>query len=345
VSGEWGDRVGASVEGLTVMVVCPLVVVACWLVVSGLTVVRWLVGVGLSLGVAPSFELVLGLVLALGVGLGDSLGDDITGLSSGVGDGFDDCFGLAVCSSPHGAAVFLAELADEDEDGDEVGLEVAVAELVALAVADAVELAGDETLGLALGDGVLDGELDGELEADADGDGTHDATGTAAALGAGDGCWLPSEAGWLFRASALCAGTGAGLPDTDAPATTLAAPLFALPPPGLELCPDSTVELSCTIACRSGGTASATPAANTAQANARAGRSIMSRRSQRLRRLRVRLRAPGLSNWDSPAVPDTVREEPERIFARMRSRPSGRGSTCSAAACNAERTSSAKSCG
>jgi hypothetical protein len=127
----------------------------------------------------------------------------------------------------------------------------------------------------------------------------------------------------------------------------LAAPLFALPPPVFELCPDSTVELSWTMAWRSGGTARATPAANTMQANASAGRSIMSRRSQRVRRRRVRVRAPGRSSLeaDSPPASETARAGAERNFSRMRSRPSGRGSTCSAAACNAERTSSAKSCG
>ena len=137
----------------------------------------------------------------------------------------------------------------------------------------------------------------------------------------------------------------------------MAVPLLALPPPVLELCPeDSTPELNWTRAWRKVGTAMATPAANTAQANASAGRSIRSRKSQRVRCLRglPRIREPAASGCSSrdprppgalAALPSAARAGAERIFVRMRSRPSGRGSTCSAAACNAERTSSAKSCG
>ncbi|HEY1624429.1 MAG TPA: hypothetical protein VGG16_11585 [Streptosporangiaceae bacterium] len=138
------------------------------------------------------------------------------------------------------------------------------------------------------------------------------------------------------------------------PVMALASPLLALPPPTLELCPDRTLELSWTMAWRSGGTATATPAANTAQAKASAGRSIRSRKSQRDRALRDRVRAPRAGRCSSreagslgasAVLPPAARAGPDWIFARMRSRPSGRGSTCSAAACNAERTRSAKSCG
>ncbi len=70
----------------------------------------------------------------------------------------------------------------------------------------------------------------------------------------------------------------AGPPGATAPGPCPAVPPpAALPPPPLVPVgwPDRTDELSWTMACRSGGTAAATPAANTAQAIARAGRSSM----------------------------------------------------------------------
>jgi hypothetical protein len=241
-----------------------------------------------------------------------------------------------------------------DEDGEDFGLELAEAEEVPLGVADAVALAVDEALGLMLGEAVSDGErvFDGEPEADADGDGdgdddgVQDGTGTTA--GACDDV-LPEPSGvaaLLPPLSGLCAaGLGAAAwPEADVPVMELAVPLFVVPPsPVLELCPDRTEELSWTMALRTVGTVIATPAANIAQANASAGRSIMSRAFQCTRRLCARTRAPGLSSLELGSSVATA--GPERTFARMRSRPSGRGSTCSAAACNAERTRSAKSCG
>jgi hypothetical protein len=297
----------------------------------------------------PKVAVAEGVVAGVPPGCGDSLGGDMTGLESGVGVGLDDAFGLLVTSSPQGALVvfFLAELADGDDDGDEAGLEVAGADAVALTGADAVAVAVAEPLGV--GDGELAGEVDGEPDVEGDGDEAGVQEGTGATAGAWDGLWLvsvvpvtplPLSGLWLT-------GLGTGWPDAVAPVMALADPLFALPPPVLELCPDSTEELSWTMAWRSGGTARATPAANSAQANASAGRSIMSRRSQRVRRRRVRVRVPGRSSREAVSLPvsDAARAGPERIFSRMRSRPSGRGSTCSAAACNAERTSSAKSWG
>lgn len=176
-------------------------------------------------------------------------------------------------------------------------------------------------------------------------------------------------------------------PDVPGPA---AAP-GPLPP---ELCPDSTEELSWTIACRSGGTAMATPRAKTMQATASAGRSMTSRMSQvdrqparsdhpdqRDRRDRRDLRDrsdrdPAANGCDGPGRDGVGREDagpdgarpgpagtpsskpwlasvpafanagpPDRILVRIRSSPSGRGSTCSAAACSAARTYSAKSWG
>jgi hypothetical protein len=239
-----------------------------------------------------------------------------------------------------------------DEEAEDFGVELAEAEAVPLAVAVGVAVAVDEALGLMVGEAVPDGEwvLDGEPEADVDGDGDDDGVQDGSGTTAGtrdDGLAEPSGVAPVPPPlSGLCAtalGAGAWL-EVDAPVMALAVPLFVVPPPPvLELCPDRTEELSWTMAERTVGTVMATPAANTAQAKASAGRSIMSRAFQCIRRLRARTRAPGLSSLepDSPVA----RTGPERIFARMRSRPSGRGSTCSAAACNAERTRSAKSCG
>ncbi len=157
------------------------------------------------------------------------------------------------------------------------------------------------------------------------------------------------------------------------------------------------------MASRSGGTARATPIANTAQAIASAGRSMTSRMSNPVRHPARRDREregcvpapprpgpvrpgppPPGPPWPGPGPPRPEGPSPEgpspegpsppepgpagpagpeegrysgpgvplarvrpldRIFARIRSRPSGRGSTWSAAACSAARTYSAKSCG
>jgi hypothetical protein len=122
-----------------------------------------------------------------------------------------------------------------------------------------------------------------------------------------------------------------------------------------------TADPSWTKASRSGGRARTTPMANTAQAAARTGLSSPSRQS------RGRCRAPpraGLAPvgprlaCSSPPRPVTQRPRPARkppgvlaragpdcTRARIRSSPSGRGSTWSAAACSARRRYSPKSIG
>jgi hypothetical protein len=69
----------------------------------------------------------------------------------------------------------------------------------------------------------------------------------------------------------LAAGAPVGL-GIPAPVTPLPPVLPPVLPPAV--CPVSTDELSWTMACRRGGTAAATPAANTAQTKASAGLSI-----------------------------------------------------------------------
>jgi hypothetical protein len=143
-----------------------------------------------------------------------------------------------------------------------------------------------------------------------------------------------------------------------------AAPLAAAPVPSaltgpppegagvawlLELWP-VTDALSWPMAWRSGGTASAMAMANRAQARPRAGRSRPSRQSP-VRRVplprRPRPRDPEdpESSWAKERRPAWARPaEAGPTRARIRSRPSGRGSTWSAAACSSRRTNSAKSC-
>ncbi len=144
-----------------------------------------------------------------------------------------------------------------------------------------------------------------------------------------------------------------GLPDPSVPWT----PLLLR-----EVIP--TAELSWPKAWRSGGTASATPTANTTQAAARADRSIPSRQSSGCRRARPGP-APGadepgadepgadvprslacqrrtMSARKAPGAQAAVAQEcllakagPDPTRARIRSSPSGCGSTWSAAACRA----------
>jgi hypothetical protein len=110
-----------------------------------------------------------------------------------------------------------------------------------------------------------------------------------------------------------------------------------------------------TMAWRVGGSASATPMANTAAPSAKAGRSSPSRQS-RLPRCAcpVSSRRPPVfcgrvsQARKPPAAPALAcllaRAGPALTRARIRSRPSGRGSTWSAAACSERRRNSPKSC-
>jgi hypothetical protein len=121
-----------------------------------------------------------------------------------------------------------------------------------------------------------------------------------------------------------------------------------------------TADPSWTKASRSGGRARTTPMANTAQAAARAGLSSPSRQSRGRRAPLPRDGAPRAGS--SPPRPVSQRPRParkppgaaacllaragpDRTRARIRSSPSGRGSTWSAAACRARRRYSPKSIG
>jgi hypothetical protein len=113
-----------------------------------------------------------------------------------------------------------------------------------------------------------------------------------------------------------------------------------------------TAEPSWMKASRSGGRARTTPMANTAQAAARTGLSSPSRQSRELPR-RVGSSPPRpVAHRPRPARKPPVaaarllaRAGPDRTRARIRSSPSGRGSTWSAAACSARRRYSPKSIG
>jgi len=113
-----------------------------------------------------------------------------------------------------------------------------------------------------------------------------------------------------------------------------------------------TADPSWTKASRSGGRARTTPIANTAQAAARTGLSSPSRQSRGRRAPLPRVGPPRAGS--SPPRPVSqrprparkppgaaaclvARADPDRTRARIRSSPSGRGSTCSAAACSARR--------
>jgi len=248
-----------------------------------------------------------------------------------------------------------ADAEAEDETPDEPVFGVVGGLLATVGVSAGLELcagaevcAGTEVSGVVLGD--MAGELAGAV---------HDEIG--------DGCLVTVVEVWPLVPVPEGAAT-APWPGVPEPATL---PLLLL-----GLCPDSTEELSWKMACRNGGTAAATPIANTAQAIASAGlsrTSRMSRPDHQLDRRRARgegrvgpARPGGADGSLRPGGPDgsgdgegtprrpysgigaalaRVGAAPGRILARMRSRPSACGSTCSAAACSAARTYSAKSCG
>ena len=292
----------------------------------------------------------------VGEPLGDRVGDEVVGgddgLWSAVGDGF------AVADRvPLGLGVL-------DELAQLVGVGVPAARLLALAAVEvemavvAVPVAVEAGLGLALllggvcglVSGLLLGlPLDGLFEGLTGGgvDWVLDWLGPAGLGGVG----VPAAAGLGERQDEPCAGV-------RCPELVLVAPT---PPPlgwpaadpgagdeELVVPEPATVAVSGPIECRSGGTASTTAMANTTQAMPRAGRSSASRQSpSRPRRPRRRVPEPP----ERPCTNDT-NEAKERLRARagadltrarMRSRPSGRGSIWSAMSCSSRRRNSGKS--
>jgi hypothetical protein len=99
---------------------------------------------------------------------------------------------------------------------------------------------------------------------------TGDTVGVGVALGSQDGvAATPGDAPFLDVA-------GEVLPAPPAPPGRVPLPAGEpppLPPEGPDGCPVSMVELTCTIACRNGGTASAILAMNATPASTAAGRS------------------------------------------------------------------------
>jgi hypothetical protein len=168
--------------------------------------------------------------------------------------------------------------------------------------------------------------------------------------------WSAAPVG-LHEATADARAPGLAVTAPDPPPADWPSPsVVPVPPPLLEFWPVIalvTFELSWPIAARTGGTASATPRANTAKPAAKAGRSTATCHCLADRGVR-RAWPPG---WDRrrrrPArnPPRAVSGAcacawagPETILARIRSRPSTCGSTWSAAACSAWRTKSGNSC-
>jgi len=109
-------------------------------------------------------------------------------------------------------------------------------------------------------------------------------------------------------------------------------PLPRGPAPPVELVPEITADTPLASTERSGGTARATPMANRAHATPSAGRSSACGQSRASRGAR-RAWLPGRAGRPAAAWAG-----PDRILARIRSRPSGRGSTQSTAACSSRRT-------
>jgi hypothetical protein len=297
----------------------------------------------------------------LGASVGDVLaGDD--GLCSFEGDAFGEAewvaLGFAVRVGPAqsvedewGVALPGALAAAEPE----VAVAVAVAVLVAVAVAVWPLLLTDTsglalTLGLPLSvDGLSDGLAGGVV------DGVPDGLVDVEVLDLG----VRDVFAWAEGQDAA----GFGLLDV-APLATAPVPLALTGPPPegagvawlLELWP-VTDALSWPMAWRSGGTASAMAMTNRAQARPRAGRSRPSRQSPVRRAPLPRRPRPedreDLEDLEEPGDPVSswVRErrlawpaEAEPTRARIRSSPSGRGSTWSAAACSSRRRNSVKSC-
>jgi hypothetical protein len=286
----------------------------------------------------------------LGASVWDTLADD-DGLASLVGVGLaeEEPVGFGFALPPR-----LAQLVD-------VALGVALPD--ALAAAER-ELAGGVTVAV-LVCGLLLADVGGLVLVPAPGlllpvDGLVEELLGGVVTGVADG---------LVRAEL----PGLGLPDAFALAEGQDAPgfgVFGAPPAGFGPPPFSltgppvragvvwvvelwpvTDALSWAIAWRSGGTAIATTRTNKAQAIPKAGRSSPSRQSP-VRRARPRRPPPEEPEGATPAriwANERRRArarpaEPDLTRARICSRPSGRGSMWSAAACSSRRRNSAKSC-
>jgi hypothetical protein len=240
----------------------------------------------------------------------------------------------------------------------EAGVAVAVAVPVALAVAAAVPvspLLPADTSGLALAvglplsvDGLSEGLVGGVV------DGVSEGLADTELPGLG----VPDVFGLADGQDAAGFGLLGAAPGAVAPGPRS---LTGPPPEGagvawlLELWP-VTDALSVPIAWRSGGIASTTAMTNRAQARPSAGRSRPSRQSP-VRRVPFP-RRPRPEDPEAPKEagnPESSRVKERRLAwarlaepcptrARIRSSPSGRGSTWSAAACSSRRRNSAKSC-
>lgn len=262
--------------------------------------------------------------------------------------------GLGLWQSVVAALLFLALLFLAALDLDAAGaVELALLLALVLAVADAVPVAVVLEVGVTVLDGLSAGvdELPGlvgvpcgvtagvtvPVDKVADGDVADGQTVSLAV----------AEAAGLLPAPAAPADEPSTLPAEPATVGTVLLRWEVRP----------TELPSETKASRIGGKASATPIANTAQAAATAGRSIRSRQSSCGRAWPCRacagaLARPASRRRTQPASPVTggvseelslVKAVPVRTRARIRSRPSGRGSTWSAAACSACRRNSPKS--
>ncbi len=310
-----------------------------------------------------------------------SVGDGLTdgdGLASGVADGVGE--GLAVLPDlPEDVAVAVG-LALDEAHGEADG--VALAVRVALAVLEAggevvVKLGVGLRSGSGLGEAVCVGVSDGLVVKSVGDPGVvvcvaglvvalaggvvggvvvAVAGGVVVAVAVG----LVVAFGWSaapeepHEASADAFPAGLAVPAADpAPADW---PLPSAVPPPFSFWPVivlATFELSWPMAARTGGTASATPRANTAKQTAKAGRSTATCHCLDDRGIRrawppwcARRRRRSARN-PPRAVPDSgacAWAGLDPILARIRSRPSACGSTWSAAACSAWRTKSGNSC-
>ena len=264
-----------------------------------------------------------------------SAGVDAVAWGPAVFDGWSELGGqelpvaLAVCLPP--VALALA-FADAVVLAPPVAVEVALADSVAVAlavpvaVAVAVPLSGGLLLVLAVG-GLLTGLAVGalgaaELVGSADSAWVDDCEPVGQTVGAAP-FWPADVTPWLAPPADVTPG--------------LADPLrLEVPAPAFEL-EIPTAEPSWTTASRSGGTARATPMANTTQAAARAGRSSPNPQSRCCRPPAPAASCPPRAAFQRRTMPARkpplaaecllAWADPELTRARIRSSPSGRGSS------------------